>query len=432
MAKSGDRALGFVDDLRRRCAARLCARVPGTGGVSGPGGRAPRRRARPWEVAFRAERLRRADYDFDEEELRPFFPMDRVISGLFELAGRVFGVRVAGRPRGQVETWHPDVGFYDVHDSRGRHIGSFYADWHPARVEARRGLDELPDHGRAAARRDPQAPSGPDLRQPDAARAGSASRCSPTARSRRSSTSSGTCSTTSSARSRSSRSTGRTWPGTSSNCRRRSWRTGAGSGRASTSSRGTSRPARRFRRTLFRKMTAARNFRSACATMRQVAFAKMDLLLHMRAAEFAAEADVEAQAARGDRRLPRADRPAGADDRQALHPPLLRSGGLCGGLLLLQVGRGARRRRLHPFPPRGHLQRAGGARSSSTRSSAGATRPTRRSSSATSWAATRTWGRCSRAAGWRLEIRGLWAILGRTQPIMPPVLAFFTSRRGRS
>jgi oligopeptidase A len=44
---------------------------------------------------------------------------------------------------------------------------------------------------------------------------------------------------------------------------------------------------------LFRKMTAARNFRSACATMRQVAFAKMDLELHLRAAEFAAEADLE-------------------------------------------------------------------------------------------------------------------------------------------
>ena len=45
---------------------------------------------------------------------------------------------------------------------------------------------------------------------------------------------------------------------------------------------------------LFRKMSAARNFRSACATMRQVAFAKMDLLLHMRAAEFAEQADIEA------------------------------------------------------------------------------------------------------------------------------------------
>jgi oligopeptidase A len=46
---------------------------------------------------------------------------------------------------------------------------------------------------------------------------------------------------------------------------------------------------------LFRKMTAARNFRSACATMRQVAFAKMDLLMHMRAGEFAGAADIEAR-----------------------------------------------------------------------------------------------------------------------------------------
>jgi oligopeptidase A len=49
---------------------------------------------------------------------------------------------------------------------------------------------------------------------------------------------------------------------------------------------------------LFRKMTAARNFRSACATMRQVAFAKMDLVLHMRAGEFGALGDIE-PAARG-------------------------------------------------------------------------------------------------------------------------------------
>ena len=54
---------------------------------------------------------------------------------------------------------------------------------------------------------------------------------------------------------------------------------------------------------LFRKMTAARNFRSACATMRQVAFAKMDLLLHMHAAEFSAERDIESLLRAAGRRL---------------------------------------------------------------------------------------------------------------------------------
>jgi oligopeptidase A len=63
--------------------------------------------------------------------------MDRVVAGLFEIAGRVFGARFAERPRGEVETWHPEVGYFDVFDSRARHVGSFYTDWHPR--ESKRG-----------------------------------------------------------------------------------------------------------------------------------------------------------------------------------------------------------------------------------------------------------------------------------------------------
>ena len=61
--------------------------------------------------------------------------MDRVIAGLFELARRVFSLRIAERTG--VETWHPEVKFYEVHDGAGRHVGSFYADWHPR--ESKRG-----------------------------------------------------------------------------------------------------------------------------------------------------------------------------------------------------------------------------------------------------------------------------------------------------
>ena len=99
--------------------------------------RAAREAARPLGGHYRAERLRRASYDFDEEELSPYFPMDRVMAGLFEVTGRIFGIRVAERPRGEVETWHADVRFYDVFDQGGRHLGSFYSDWHPR--ESKRG-----------------------------------------------------------------------------------------------------------------------------------------------------------------------------------------------------------------------------------------------------------------------------------------------------
>ncbi|MBV9773683.1 MAG: M3 family metallopeptidase [Gemmatimonadetes bacterium] len=83
----------------------------------------------PWDTAFAAERMRRARYDLDEEELRPYFPMDSVLSGLFELARRLFGVTVAEHPI--PETWHPEVRFYDVSDESGSYLGGFYADWFP-------------------------------------------------------------------------------------------------------------------------------------------------------------------------------------------------------------------------------------------------------------------------------------------------------------
>ncbi len=138
MAKSADRALAFLKDLRSRCAPafeRECRELEEARTAGEPGG--PAGRLAPWEIAFWSERLRRARYDFDEEALRPYFPMDRVVAGLFEIARRVFGVRVTERPQGQVETWHPDVRFYDVDDRRGRRVGCFYADWHPR--EAKRG-----------------------------------------------------------------------------------------------------------------------------------------------------------------------------------------------------------------------------------------------------------------------------------------------------
>jgi len=82
MAKSGARALAFVDDFRARCAAafaRECAELEESRARDRG---LPASRLAPWELAYRAERLRRARYDFDEEELRPYLPMDRVAQGL--------------------------------------------------------------------------------------------------------------------------------------------------------------------------------------------------------------------------------------------------------------------------------------------------------------------------------------------------------------
>jgi oligopeptidase A len=127
MARSGKRALDFIEDLKGRCAAafeRECRELEEFRSKSGGG----TGRLAPWDVGYWAERMRREHYAFDEEILRPYFPKPQVISGLFEFARRVFGLTVT---KAATETWHPEVDFYKVVDSGGRHIGSFYADWHP-------------------------------------------------------------------------------------------------------------------------------------------------------------------------------------------------------------------------------------------------------------------------------------------------------------
>jgi oligopeptidase A len=131
MAGSARRALEFVTDFQQRCVGKFRAECRELEEFAArESGGAPVALA-PWDVAFWAERLRRARFAFDEEALRPYFPLERVLAGLFELAGKVFGLRIGERAVAEAEVWHPEVRFYDVHDDAGRHLGSFYTDWHP-------------------------------------------------------------------------------------------------------------------------------------------------------------------------------------------------------------------------------------------------------------------------------------------------------------
>lgn len=83
----------------------------------------------PWDTAFVSESLRRERFDFDDEALRPYFALPSVLAGLFEIANRLFGVRIE-RTHG-VPVWHADVETYDMFDEDGLAVGSFYADWFP-------------------------------------------------------------------------------------------------------------------------------------------------------------------------------------------------------------------------------------------------------------------------------------------------------------
>jgi oligopeptidase A len=106
---------------------------------------------KPWDVPYWAERMREKRYAFTDEQLRPYFPLPRVLDGLFALVGRIFGVRVEPAD-GEAPIWHPDVRFFRVRDESGADVARFYLDPYIRPAEKRGGawMDECV--GRAPSR----------------------------------------------------------------------------------------------------------------------------------------------------------------------------------------------------------------------------------------------------------------------------------------
>ncbi|HEY0941304.1 MAG TPA: M3 family metallopeptidase [Steroidobacter sp.] len=94
-----------------------------------------------WDVAFYAEKLKRERFDLSEEALRPYFPLPRVLSGMFSVAEKLYGVKIV--ERGGVDIYHPDVRFYDILNADGSLRGGFFVDLY-ARPKKRGGawMDE--------------------------------------------------------------------------------------------------------------------------------------------------------------------------------------------------------------------------------------------------------------------------------------------------
>jgi oligopeptidase A len=98
-----------------------------------------------WDVSFYSERLQRMRFAISQEELRPYFPLPRVLAGLFEVAERLFDVRI--RERSGAPVWHPDARFFEIEDGARHPVGSFYLDPY-ARPNKRSGAwqDECVGH----------------------------------------------------------------------------------------------------------------------------------------------------------------------------------------------------------------------------------------------------------------------------------------------
>ncbi len=84
---------------------------------------------KPWDVAYWAEKLRQESFELDSEALRPWFPLEQVLQGLFSLCQRLFDIRIVSTDPGEAPTWHPDVRYFRVLDgASGEPLAAFYLD----------------------------------------------------------------------------------------------------------------------------------------------------------------------------------------------------------------------------------------------------------------------------------------------------------------
>jgi oligopeptidase A len=129
MAQNGERARRFVDDLYGRTRPRFEQEneelLSFRRSIEGPA--TPE--LQPWDVAYYAEKQRAKLYDFDEEALRPYYPLAQVVGGMFDLVKRLYGIDIVEEQG--VPVWDKEVKYYRIVDEDGRVLGCFYADWFP-------------------------------------------------------------------------------------------------------------------------------------------------------------------------------------------------------------------------------------------------------------------------------------------------------------
>lgn len=123
MAQKGSRARDFVHDLEQRTRSAFEAENKALQRYAGDV------KIEPWDVAYYAEKQRRDLYAFDEEALRPYFSLDAVLSGLFEIVGRLYGIKVTQVC--ELPVWDEQVRAYKISDADGSELGYFYADFFP-------------------------------------------------------------------------------------------------------------------------------------------------------------------------------------------------------------------------------------------------------------------------------------------------------------
>ena len=122
MAKTPAAAQALMDRVWAPAKARVAEEVADMKAIAGFD-------IEPWDYLYFAEKVRKAKYDLDQNQLKPYFELNAVRAGSFAMAERLYGFKFTKLPKGSVPTFEPDVEVYELHDkATGKLIGLYYTD----------------------------------------------------------------------------------------------------------------------------------------------------------------------------------------------------------------------------------------------------------------------------------------------------------------
>jgi peptidyl-dipeptidase Dcp len=124
MAKTPERAMELMEAVWTPAVARVREEVAEMQAIADKQGAGIK--IEPWDYRYYAEKVRKAKYDLDENEVKPYLQLEKLREGMFWVAGRLFGFRF--EPVTGVPVYQPDVRVYEVKDAAGKHVGLWYFD----------------------------------------------------------------------------------------------------------------------------------------------------------------------------------------------------------------------------------------------------------------------------------------------------------------
>jgi oligopeptidase A len=139
MAQSTEQVTSFLRDLAKRSKSQAQAELQEI--IDYATQQYSQTSLNAWDYTYYGEKLKQQKYAISDEELRPYFPEQKVVNGLFEVVSRLYGLRIEQHT--EVDAWHKDVSFYTIFDADNNQRGSFYLDLY-AREKKRGGawMDE--------------------------------------------------------------------------------------------------------------------------------------------------------------------------------------------------------------------------------------------------------------------------------------------------